>query len=414
MKWQTILEIFLFLICLFLPSYQIRFKILNLPTTLLEIMIIFFFFLWLIKKIKGKEKIDFLKELKEFRILILAWLFFSLLAVFFSPDKLKGLGHWRAYFFEPILVLFIFSDLAKENKKINNLVLNALFLCAFFASSWAIFQKFFGGGMLSLEVWRYPLKPIWRATGPFPQANFLGLLLGPIIILVFGKIFSFKNIKNNLLLFFYYLIVLFFSIIAVFLALSEGAILGIIVGLIFLILLSLKRKQRIFFLSIFLLFIFSFILFNSSFSNYLFQKIFFKDLSGQIRLNIWRATINLIKERPIFGAGLRGYQKMISKYQKPFTLPTGEIISEEIHPYPHNLFLAIWSELGIFGLIVFLLIILKFFKLGFKKAKSNGNIVYSLMASMLVILIHGLVDTPYFKNDLSILFWLIVGLMINS
>jgi len=29
---------------------------------------------------------------------------------------------------------------------------------------------------------------------------------------------------------------------------------------------------------------------------------------------------------------------------------------------------------------------------------------------MIVLLVHGLVDTPYFKNDLSVLFWLIIGL----
>ena len=29
---------------------------------------------------------------------------------------------------------------------------------------------------------------------------------------------------------------------------------------------------------------------------------------------------------------------------------------------------------------------------------------------MVVLLVHGLVDTPYFKNDLSVLFWLIIGL----
>jgi len=30
---------------------------------------------------------------------------------------------------------------------------------------------------------------------------------------------------------------------------------------------------------------------------------------------------------------------------------------------------------------------------------------------MFVILIHGLVDVPYFKNDLAILFWLIFGII---
>ena len=31
---------------------------------------------------------------------------------------------------------------------------------------------------------------------------------------------------------------------------------------------------------------------------------------------------------------------------------------------------------------------------------------------MTVLLIHGLVDVPYFKNDLAVLFWIIIGLII--
>ena len=35
-----------------------------------------------------------------------------------------------------------------------------------------------------------------------------------------------------------------------------------------------------------------------------------------------------------------------------------------------------------------------------------------LMASMIALLVHGLVDVPYFKNDLAVLFWLLIGMMI--
>jgi len=47
--------------------------------------------------------------------------------------------------------------------------------------------------------------------------------------------------------------------------------------------------------------------------------------------------------------------------------------------------------------------------------KSNKFIVIGLMCSMIVIIIHGLVDAPYFKNDLAMMFWLLVALagMIN-
>ncbi len=426
-------KIALFLISALLPTYQIRFKIFGLPTTFLEIMILILFFLWLIQKIKigncpsvlnsgSKEKL----KIGDWGFLIFIWLIVGFIAIFFSPDKWKAIGHWRAYFLEPILLLVVFLDLAKNDSKLINLIVYGLTLSAFYISFWAIFQKIFGGGMLSLETWQYPLKPIWRATGPFPQANFLGLFLGPIVILAVGKLIESIRSKK-LLIISYWLLVIIASIIAIIFAKSEGAILGIFASLIFFLFLVFSSKQRLIFF-IFLFVIGCWLLIASPWRNYLWEKITLSDLSGQLRLNIWQATFQLLKDRPIFGVGLRGYQKLIPQYQKPFSLPTGEIISEETHPYPHNLFLAIWTELGLLGLFVFLIIIFHFFRSGFQKlfrnlkleirnselVKSEKISIVAILSAMGVILIHGLVDTPYFKNDLSILFWLIIGLMINK
>jgi len=63
--------------------------------------------------------------------------------------------------------------------------------------------------------------------------------------------------------------------------------------------------------------------------------------------------------------------------------------------------------------LVFISLIVNFFVLIFKKIKrdvSSRRFFLALGAAMIVLLVHGLVDTPYFKNDLSVLFWLIIGL----
>jgi len=33
---------------------------------------------------------------------------------------------------------------------------------------------------------------------------------------------------------------------------------------------------------------------------------------------------------------------------------------------------------------------------------------------MICLLIHGFFDVPYFKNDLSVFFWLLIGLLVVS
>jgi len=476
----------LFLLCVLLSSYQIRFKVFGLPTTLLEVMIVLLFTCWLIKKIKSG---NWSLRIGGWKFIFLAWLIVGLIAVFVSPNKWLALGHWRAYFLEPILLILVLVDFArsdlnlrsevKDFKQISNkrfgfwlfefilnlefrianlfkrlflkhlpwhmatfssiitLVLCGLGFSALFCSIWAIFQKFFGGGVLSTEVWGAP--QVWRATGPFPQPNFLGLYLGPIVMLALAQLVSnlkFQNSKLNLKcqiwnfkdfwVVCFWALVAITGLIAIIFARSEGAILGLLAGLIFYFLTLLRKKQKLVFVII-LFSIFCLLLSVNSWRYYIVEKIGFKDLSGQLRLNIWRGTIELIKDRPIFGAGLRGYQVLIKNYQKPFYSPeTGQLISVETHPYPHNLFLAIWAELGFFGLIVFLIILFQFFKSGFQKlfrnrkleienlerAKSEEILIGVILSAMITILVHGLVDTPYFKNDLSILFWLFVGLLI--
>ncbi len=86
----------------------------------------------------------------------------------------------------------------------------------------------------------------------------------------------------------------------------------------------------------------------------------------------------------------------------------------EIYKYPHNIFLNFWTELGLTGMVLFALVIGKFLFIGLKLLETdcrNKGIILGLIGAMMAIFIHGLVDVPYFKNDLSVLFWIIVAMM---
>jgi O-antigen ligase len=139
------------------------------------------------------------------------------------------------------------------------------------------------------------------------------------------------------------------------------------------------------------------------FRNYTWQQISFQNDSGKVRISQWQETWQMLKDRPLTGAGLAGYQEMLAPYHKAKHI--------EIYLYPHNLFLNFWSELSLGGLIVFFLIICKFFKDSTKQLLvTHYWLPVTLMAVMITLLVHGLVDVPYFKNDLSIFFWLLIGL----
>jgi len=79
-------------------------------------------------------------------------------------------------------------------------------------------------------------------------------------------------------------------------------------------------------------------------------------------------------------------------------------------PQPHNIFLAFWLQAGLLGLVGFFWLLISFFK----KIEPKQILSSILIGTMIYILIHGMVDTTYWKNDLSIIFWLIISIASNS
>ncbi|MCF7906669.1 O-antigen ligase family protein [Patescibacteria group bacterium] len=399
----------LFLILALLPAYQIRWQLFGIPLTFLEILILISFLVWLIKKIKIKEKIFSLaiKKNRSTLALFFFWVLVSGGAIFLSPVGRAGAGFWKAYFLEPFLFLIVFLDVLKKKKDFlwagAALVSSGIIVCFY-----SLCQKIVGQGVWSTEVWGQ--SQILRVTGFFSHPNFLGLYLAPLFILGLGLIFfQFRKEKIKLVLSTFLLLIL--CGLSFIFARAEGAIVAIILilflgGLIY----APARKWTLVLFLIFVLLI----SFYPSFRSGIAEKVFLRDLSGRLRINIWQGAWQIIKDGPILGQGLGGYQVLAPQYQKPYYGPDGSgLVSVETHPYPHNLFLALWLELGLLGLVIFFLILFRFFEIGFRKIREEPILVGSLMGAMLVILIYGLVDTPYFKNDLAILFWVIIGLMMG-
>jgi O-antigen ligase len=88
--------------------------------------------------------------------------------------------------------------------------------------------------------------------------------------------------------------------------------------------------------------------------------------------------------------------------------------AEEIELYPHNLWLTTWSELGLLGLVSFATI---FFGLMWRGVRALGSLdgVYRAVAwgavgALVLYLVHGMFDSPYWKNDLSAEFWILAAL----
>ena len=130
------------------------------------------------------------------------------------------------------------------------------------------------------------------------------------------------------------------------------------------------------------------------------------------------------------GAGLAGYKTAIASYHQEGIwlkdkndsdwlrkIQTDEKFRQEhwqpteIYLYPHNFILNFWSETGLFGLLT-MIGLLVIFVSGYWRVKDVGNkkMYLILLGVMLAMLVHGSVDVAYFKNDLSVWWWLVFGL----
>ncbi|MEK7202901.1 MAG: O-antigen ligase family protein [Patescibacteria group bacterium] len=441
------LDLAIMLIIIALPSYLIRFNIFNLPITLLELMIWLAFFVWasanwrlinanlreLFKKHsqKIKNKYPF-----DFEIILL--LIISFIAVGVAGFSAGTFGVWKAYFFEPILFFILIINIFQRETD-RKKILWPLAISALLVSLVAIFQKITGAFIFN-EFWA--TTNTRRVVSFFGYPNAIGLFLGPIILILVGwlvqtivnyklqaeQIFNLKKIK----LFFIINIVIILSVLSIYFAKSKGAILGVVAGLVVFGLLAGKKARAVVLL---LIIIFSLaVCFCQPCKKSVIENITLNNLSGQIRQQQWRETWQMLKNgRIIFGAGLANYQKTVQPYHQAgiffnnnndpdFHRKTVFNVNfrrthwqpTEIYLYPHNIILNFWSELGLAGLLLFIWIIGKYFYISAANCKSQtANCKFlnlGLLGAMIVIVAHGFVDVPYFKNDLAILFWLLVAM----
>lgn len=384
----------LFLFLLFLPSYLIRLKIFDIPTTLLEIMLAIIFVNWILKYkniffIKLKT---FYKSNTIFFLGIILFILSSTLAIFISSNFKSALGEWKAFYIEPVIFFIILFTSQKTKKDLENLFF-ALILSGFITSLLAIYQHF-TGFMVPYSFWEN--HETYRVTAWYGFPNAVGHFLAPLFpISIYLLISNFK--KNNFKL----IISLLFiplSFLAVYFAKSTGAIIGILASIF--LLLFFYKKTRLFTIifSAISLIIFIFIPMNNPIK----KEILFQDRSGQIRLNMWDETWEFLKTEPISGAGLASYKEKIIPFH-------GQVNGEniEIFHHPHNIFLTMWVNLGIFGLTSFIIINLYCFYKSFKEKNILKFFAFSTLSCFLVM---GLVDSPYIKNDLAIVYWFLISL----
>lgn len=388
---QKFVNLLIYSVALSLPLYLVRFEIFSLPTNLLELIIIILFISWLVLKIRSGS-LQF--EDKTFFYPIFLIFLGLTLATLFSADLRISAGIWKGWFIVPWLYFVVLIDSLKDKKQINKL------LTALTLSGLAI-------ALIALFYWlNSQLTYDGRLRAFYLSPNHLAMYLSPILVLSFYLYFCFRKRVLKIALFIIHCLLL----AVIYLTYSYGAWLGLMASFVFLSIILYRRRIKLgCFKPAFLAFSLIFLIFISAclsqISSQKFQSLV--DLSYpslKSRLIIWQSAWQIIKDHPLIGIGPGLFQRYYLDYQ--VQMPP---YLEWAVPQPHNLFLAFWLQTGLLGLIGLIWLLVLFFK----RRKSGQLINYFLMAAMICLLIHGLIDTTYWKNDLSVIFWLIISIASN-
>jgi putative inorganic carbon (hco3(-)) transporter len=379
-----------------LPTYLIRFDVGDIPFTLLEsfvicLAIIFFFQ----KKLYRFSYLKHIVDRVPFKLATLLFFAAAAVAVIVSPLTRSALGEWRAYFLEAIVFYIIFVNVIRTRRQVR-WVLYSLGLSALAVSVYAIGQHFTGYGIP--DPWRD--AELRRVTAWYGYPVAVALYLTPLVSLFFGQlIFSKKSGVAPRWQF--SLAVVILGTVAIFFTHSRGALVAIILALA---ILSFFSRYRWWVLTVVVGAVIVLAIIPGVSERFIdvFQG---NDNSTNVRLVMWQGTWRLISDNWLFGAGLGGFPVLYDVYR--------EARHTELLLYPHNLILNFWVEIGLIGLVAFFWIIISFFQKIYKGYKSgvDKSLLAGVGAALVALLIHGLIDVPYFKNDLAILFWIIIGLL---
>ncbi|HBO16623.1 MAG: O-antigen polymerase [Candidatus Moranbacteria bacterium GW2011_GWE2_35_2-] len=379
---------FLAIIIFLAPLYLLRFSIFNIPTNFLEISILIVLFFYLIFSQNNKTKIQIEKKY----LILIAFLFLGLISsAFYNQNLMQEFGIIKSWFVFPLIFSFL---LIKNVKNIQNAdkILKAYFFSASIISLLGLF--FIATNRLTFDG---------RLEIFYTSPNYLAMFLASAVLIGFYFLHSKPASKTLLIIQIIILINLYFTY-------SYSAWIAIIFSTILFFLIINKNifdKKKIIFFSLLILLLTAFQINNQKIQDIFNPK---NHSSLESRFVIWHSTTKIITDNFWLGIGPGNFQEKYLEYQKYFPP-----YPEWAVPHPHNIFLAFWLQSGLIGLVSFVLLIIFWLQSVFSKTSKQKNASQKRLGAFLIIvilyfLIHGMIDTTYWKNDLSLYFWIFFSL----
>ncbi len=372
-----------------LPTYVVRFNLFGLPTNLLMVWLAIFILIgifWL-----NSFRTRFVTDIKNlprfFNWGVLLFFLSGVIALLVARVSIPALGQFIVLFLEPMLVGVIAWQVFKQPNAKEKFVW-ALFIFVALSGLVALIQ-YLTLFLLPTEFWGNLQEPK-RAISFFAHPNGYALFITPVLAFLMPHILEGKKKWHKLLLW-------GVGLLGLLLSLSRGGWLGLLfAGGIYVLLLGGKQIKKFAVIGLV-----SLVCLVAIIPNFRYRVIlpFRGEKSSISRFSLWNTGFKMIKDNPVFGKGLTGFDTNWYKYNTDPGL--------EHYNFPHNIFLNFWVDTGLLGMLSFSLV--SFWLLWYSFRAKKGFAI-GLGLFIIALWIHGQIDIPYLKNDLATIGWMIVAL----
>jgi O-antigen ligase len=378
------------LTCALLPWYTVRWHYGPLPTTLLETGILVTVVIFAIESWRYKVLPDWRSSLSLPAALFIVA---GAISVIVAPDRRAALGLYRAYILEPIAFFIVVSFVVRSWRQarwiLAGLGISGVVVCI-------------PNAYVVLDALRHHTLNV--AIAPpvviYQSANSLALLTVPMIAVAAALATYAQDRRDRVVSAAFVLI----ALPATLLSFSRGGYLAL---LVIAILLALTHRARLWLVPAILIGAFA-VSRIAPIATRIGHEIDLADPNNSLeqRFRLWGATLRMMRDHPIFGTGLSGFKRTIDAYRNG-------VYTEDLI-YPHNILLNFWTETGVLGVAAFAWILVQGLR-GAWISWRNGAATWAplqlgVLLMLIGVVVHGLVDVPYWKNDLSLEFWVFLGL----
>jgi putative inorganic carbon (hco3(-)) transporter len=381
------------------PTYAIRFSFLELPLNVLMLWVIVVWLAVLVRlviKREGRELWSAVDSLSRPLLGVIALFFIAgLISLFVGGLTQEKVGQFLVLFIQPLSLFFIIRySLRIDRQRTIQYVKTAAYIFLAVSGVYAIIQYLTLIGV-PVAWWGNANEPK-RALAFFLHPNFYSLFVTPLLAFLVPDLFE-KRPRYSRILF---AGLWGLGAVGLLLSLSRGGWLGLFVATTAFVVMKANRKLIVSALAI--LVVAAGVV--AAVPNFRYRVLlpFHGEKSSVARFSLWNTGWKMVMDSPIAGKGLLGFSNNWDGYNTDANL--------EHYPAPHNIILNFWVDTGLLGLISFLFLSLYGVWVGIKN-RSNP-LKFGLVLFLVAIIIHGLIDIPYFKNDLALLFWMVYALAI--